>query len=70
VNVIELKQAVDQLTPDERLELAAYLRWRTQKDNPFWQAELGRRLNTLIAGRGRSRDKLQQLHNKLSAEGR
>jgi len=70
MSVSELKQAVDQLTPDERLELAAYIRWQTQKDNPAWQAELGQRLDRLIAGHGHSAEALQQLHDKLSAEGR
>ena len=66
----ELKQAVDELSPDQRLELAEYLRWRNRKDDPEWQDELGRRLDRSLSGHGHSEAELQQLHDKLSAEGR
>lgn len=70
MSVAELKQAVDELTADERLELAEYLRWRSRKDDPQWQAELGRRLDRCLSGQGHSAEELQQLHDKFSAEGR
>ena len=70
MSVAELKQAVDELTPDERLDLAEYLRWRTRKDDPQWQAELGSRLDRSLAGQGHSDEELQQLHDRLSSEGR
>jgi len=70
MSVTELKRAVDGLTPDQRLELAEYLRWRTRKDDPQWQAELGRRLDRSLAGQGHSAEELQHLHDKLSSEGR
>jgi hypothetical protein len=70
MSVAELKRAVDELSPDERLELAEYLRWQTRRDDPLWQAELGRRLDRCLAGQGHSAEELQRLHEKLSAEGR
>ena len=70
MSVAELKLAVDELTTDQRLELAEYLRWRSRKDDPEWQAELGRRRDRSLAGYGHSPAELQQLHDKLSAEGR
>jgi len=70
MSVAELKRAVDGLTPEERLELAEYLRWQTRKDDPQWQAELGARLDRSLAGQGHSAEELQQLHDKLSGEGR
>jgi hypothetical protein len=70
MSVTELKRAVDELTPDERLELVEYLRWQTRKDDPQWQAELGRRLDRSLAGQGHSAEDLQALHDKLSSEGR
>ena len=70
MSVAELKHAIDELTSDERLELAEYLRWRSRKDDPEWQAELGRRLDRSLSGRGRSAEELQKLHDKLSDEGR
>ena len=70
MSVAEIKRAVDELTADERLELAEYLRWQTRKDDPQWQAELGARLDRCLSGQGHSAEELQHLHDKLSAEGR
>lgn len=70
MSVAELKHAVDELNADQRLELAEYLRWRSRRDDPEWQAELGRRLDRSLSGQGHSAEELQQLHDKLSAEGR
>ena len=70
MSVAELKQTVEVLTEDERLELAEYLRWRSRKDDPQWQAEVGDRLNRCLAGQGTPGAQLQALHDKLSAEGR
>ena len=70
MSVAELKHAVDELTAEERLELAEYLRWRSRKDDPEWQTELGRRLDRTLSGHGHSAAELQQLHDKLSTEGR
>jgi hypothetical protein len=70
MSVAELKRAVDELSPDERLELAEYLRWCSRQDDPEYQSELGRRLDRSLAGQSHSDTELQQLHDKLSAEGR
>jgi hypothetical protein len=70
VSVADLKQAVDGLTADERLELAEYLRWRSRKDDPDWQLEVGQRLDRCLSGEGHSAAELKQLHEKLLAEGR
>ena len=69
MSVAELKQAVDNLTPDERLELAEYLRWRTKRDDPEWQKEIGLRLDRCMSGQGHSAEEVLRLHDKLSAEG-
>ena len=70
MSVTELKRAVDELTPEERLDLAEYLRWQTRQDDPQWKAELGRRLNRSLAGEGHPADELHALHDRLSTEGR
>ncbi len=70
MSVAELKKAVDELEPEQRLELAEYIRWRTTKDDPDWQREMARRLNRSLSGAGHSRDELLQLHDRLNAEGK
>ena len=62
MSVAELKHAVDELTAEERLELAVYLRWRSRQDDPEWQAELGRRLNRSLSGHGHSDEELRRVH--------
>ena len=69
MSLLEIKHAVDSLQPDERLELAEYVRWRATQDDPDWQAELARRRDRLAQSGGHSRDALLQLHDKLSYEG-
>jgi hypothetical protein len=66
--VSELKQTVDNFSPEERLELAEYLRSRSKQDDPQWQAEIGRRLDRCLKGEGHTAEELAALHDRLSAE--
>jgi hypothetical protein len=52
MSLVELKQAVEELSADERLELAAYLRWRSQKDDPEWHVICHRRPAGVKSGLG------------------
>lgn len=70
MSMAELKNAVDTLTEEGRLELAEYLRWRARQDDPEWQAELARRVDRCVAGRGHSAGELNALHDRLSREGK
>ncbi len=70
MSVAELKRAVDTLSLDERLDLADYLRSRSKQDDPQWEAELTRRLDRCLEGKGHTADELMALHERLSAEGR
>ena len=70
MSLAEIKHAVDSLQPEERLELAEYVRWRATQDDPDWQAELALRRDRLARTGGHSRDELLRLHDKLSSEGK
>ena len=70
MSVAELKQAVEVLSVEERLELADYLRSLSKQDDPAWPVEVGRRLDRCLAGQGHSREELREAHEHLSAEGR
>ena len=70
MSVAELKRAVDLLSIEDRLELAEYLRRTSKQDDPQWQAEIGRRLDACLQGKGRQTKELLALHDRLSAEGR
>jgi hypothetical protein len=70
MSLSELKRAVDTLTIEDRLELAEYLRRTSKQDDPQWQAEIGRRLDACLQGKGRQAQELLALHDRLAAEGR
>lgn len=70
MSVAEIKLAVDTLSLEERLELADYLRRRSKQDDPHWEAELARRLDRCLEGKGHTADELLALHERLSAKGR
>jgi hypothetical protein len=70
VSVAEVKRAIDEFSEDDRLEVAAHLH-RVMRDNdPDWPAELARRLDDCIAGKGYGIEDLQKIHQKLCDEGR
>ena len=70
MSVAELKRAVDTLSLEERLDLADYLRSHSKQDDPQWEAELARRLDRCLEGKGHTADELMALHERLSADGR
>ena len=70
MSVAELKRAVDFLSVEDRLELAAYLRRTSKQNDPQWQAEVGRRLDASLQGKGHKVEELQALHDRLPSEGR
>ena len=70
MSVAELKSAVDVLSLEDRLELAEYLRRTARENDPQWQAEIGRRLDACLQGKGHKSDELLALHDRLSTEGR
>lgn len=70
MSVAELKQAVEGLSPGERVELAAHLRQLAKQDDPQWGAELEQRLNRCLTGGGHSSEELLALHDKLSTDAR
>jgi putative addiction module component (TIGR02574 family) len=70
VSFLELKRAVDGLSVEERLELAEHLRQSFRANDPAWQAEIERRLDACLQGKGHSAEELMALHDRLSADGK
>ena len=69
MGLVELKRAVDDLPMEERLDLAAHIRQSFRVDDPSWQAEIERRLNDCLQGKGHSEEELAALHDRLCASG-
>ena len=70
MSFVELKRAVDGLSVEDRLELAEHLRQSFRANDPAWQAEIERRLDACLQGKGHSAEELMTLHDRLSADGK
>jgi hypothetical protein len=51
VKLVELKRGAENLSPDEREELAAHLKLLRLMDNPAWKKEMSRRMREMDAGK-------------------
>ncbi|MBM3838541.1 MAG: hypothetical protein FJ398_11360 [Verrucomicrobia bacterium] len=60
MSLVEIKERIVQLTPDERLELAGLIAHLNQSESRDYQAELDRRLDTLENGKRFTEQDLQR----------
>jgi len=65
----EIKEQIPELTPEERLELAALIAHLSRTDDPQYQADLDQRLAKIEAGKKFGQSDLERLHSDLSAKG-
>jgi len=65
----EIQSEIDRLTPDDRDLLAAYLKHLARKDDPEYQAELGRLNEEFEEGKTYSVDQLKIAHEALASRG-
>jgi hypothetical protein len=70
MSVAELRNEVDKLSREERLDLEAYLIFLSQQDDPEYLAELDRRMERMDRGEKVSAAEFEAMHQKLIAEGR
>ncbi len=70
MSLAEIKERIAELTPEERLEIAALIVHLNQTDDPEYKAELGRRMAAMDAGNKYTEQDLKRLHEELSRQGR
>jgi hypothetical protein len=70
VSFAELKERVEVLSEDERLELQALLLHLSRKDDPEYKAELARTMAEMDAGKKYTKEDVERLHRELIAQGR
>jgi len=70
MSLAEIKEQIAELTPDERLELAALIVHLSRVDDPDYQQELDRRLDRMAAGKKFTERDVEQLHRDLTARGK
>ncbi len=61
----ELKRIADQLSPEERLFLAAYLKHLARRDDPAYQAELTRLNREIDRGKKYSLEQVKRINERL-----
>jgi hypothetical protein len=66
----EIKAEVAALNVEQRLELAALIAHLNRSEDPVWQTELDRRLDSMESGRKHDEGELQRRHQKVSGQDR
>ena len=69
MSVAEMMRGADELTPEDRLVLAAYLKHLGRKDDPAYQAELTRLNEEIAQGQKFTLDQVERMHHSLKSEG-
>ena len=69
MSTLEIKRTAENLTAEERVYLAAYLKHLARVDTPAYQAELTRLNNEIDTGKRFTLAQVQRLHEALQAEG-
>ena len=69
MTVEEIKNGIEQSTPEERVYLAALLKHLARKDDPAYRSELGRLNEEIDGGKKFSLEQVKRLHETLKAEG-
>lgn len=70
MSLAEVKASIEEMTVEERLEVAALIAHLNRADDPEYREELDRRMSAMDKGRKTSAAELEQLHKKLNAQGR
>jgi hypothetical protein len=70
MSLAELKTEISRSTPEERLELAAFLTHLNRTSDDSWLIELDTRLLQMESGKKSNQEELENLNRQLSAMGR
>ena len=68
-SLTEIKTAIEGLTDEERIFLAAYLRRKIDEDSPARREEMSAIRDEMAAGRRFTMAQLRQRHDEMTAEG-
>ncbi len=70
MSLAEIKEQIAELTPEERLEIAALIAHLNRADDPEDRQELDRRLDRMARGEKFTQQEIEKLHQDLSAQGK
>ena len=66
----EVKQSIEEMSVEQRLEVAALIVHLNRSEDPEFQEELDRRMSAMDSGKKNSAKTLEQLHEDLIKKGR
>lgn len=69
MSLAEVKNAIDQLSDEERFYLQSYLQ-DGMPENEAWRSEMSRRLDEMDAGKKFTSEQVETLIRQLESEGR
>lgn len=70
MSVAEIKERVVELSADEKLELAAWLKFQLQKDDPEFLDDLRRGVSEMEAGNVVKQAEVERMHRELQPQRR
>ena len=70
MSMAEVKASIADMTLEERLEVAALIAHLNRVEDPECQSEMERRMASMDAGHKTGINALEDLHQKLSGQGR
>jgi hypothetical protein len=70
MSFVEIKEQVANLSPEQRLEVAALIAHLGRADDPQYQVELDRKIAEMESGKRFNQCDLERLHRERTAQGR
>ena len=69
MTIADIKTGIEHSSPEERANLAAFLKHLERKEDPAYKSELTRLNDEIDNGKKFSHDQVTRLHETLKAEG-
>jgi hypothetical protein len=69
MSVAELTEKINELSPEERSQLFAFLAGMGQQEEAEFREEIGRRMKDMDAGHKVTAEEFERKHNELKARG-
>ncbi len=70
MSLAEIKECIEALSVEDRLEIAAWIAYLNRATDPSYQADLDARMSRMDAGQKYAEADLARIHAELNAKGR
>jgi hypothetical protein len=69
MSLAEIKNEISAMSPEDQEEMRRYLIIQRMRNDPEWQAELGRRIEEVRAGTFYTKEDLERIHAERLTSG-